>query len=397
MVDTQGLMTPGSGLQNVNESWTGEASIPVLVKGWVVKRWDDRRPLIYCEALRLISPRPHIELIRSHTIDKRRLRPEENWLYYETLRQLEMTNSRLQVQLAGQTLKTRIDSLMVDVARKAQQDLKALERQGQNGKLTDEQRQRQTESIQRRLKQRTARYHEYHRRPEEFQTFVDLFQHPEAWHGELVTLRGHVRHAMSYPGDRMLFGGRTLHELWLFTDDSQNNPTVVVTPALPQDFPVGAEVVDRVTVTGCFFKRYVYSSQDVDRIAPLILAGGITWEPTVDQVQALVAEGAVPAAAPLAARARSMAKQASGDSAMVLASLILVVVLMIFWGQAQREERDRVRLRKVVNEVPVFENPMAGEPGSERFAYEDLLGSALTAGNDHRLYGDGYRTPGRNR
>ena len=40
----------------------------------------------------------------------------------------------------------------------------------------------------------------------------------------------------------------------------------------------------------------------------------------------------------------------------VVVTVFVVLTLMILWGRAQREERDRVHLRKVVNEVPVFEN-----------------------------------------
>ena len=184
-----------------------------------------------------------------------------------------------------------------------------------------------------------------------------MFQHPEFWHGHLVTLQGHVRHVVSYPGDETLFGGRTLHELWLFTDDSQHNPAVIITPELPADFPVNAEIIDRVSVTGCFFKRYIYGSQDATRIAPLLLAGRIHWQPTVDQVQALVADGHLNAKSSRAVKAASMST-GIGDSAMILVCFFIILTFMILWGRAQREERDRVRLRKRVNDVPEFDNPL---------------------------------------
>lgn len=87
-----------------------------------------------------------------------------------------------------------------------------------------------------------------------------------------------------------MFGGQPLHELWLFTDDSQHNPTVIVTPTLPDEFPRNANDIDSVTVTGCLFKMYVYRSQNESRIAPLLLAGRIDWKPTNDQILALEKE-----------------------------------------------------------------------------------------------------------
>ena len=330
--------------------------MPVLIKGWIVKQWKNNQPLIYCESMRLITPRPHVELIRKSTVDKRRLRDEETWLYYETLKQLELTSSRLQQELAATALQQRIERLMGEIVDQSKQDLGRLTDQLKAGKVNDEQFARKKASLQRRLDQRLKRYKSYRKNPEEFQTYVDMFQHSDAWHGDLVTFTGHVRHVVSYPGDATLFGGRLLHELWLFTDDSQHNPAVIITPNLPRDFPKNAETIDHVAVTGCFFKRYVYGSQDTDRIAPLILASTVTWQPTVDQVQTLVADGLLSAGSPVAVRADAVAGSKTSDAAMVVVTLFVVLTLMILWGRAQREERDRVHLRKVVNEVPEFEN-----------------------------------------
>lgn len=357
IVDTRGLITPSSGLQDISAAWRNEASIPVLIKGWVVKQWKDDRPLIYCESMRLITPRPHTDLITAHTIDKRRLRDEETWLYYETLSQLKLTSATLQQQIATTVQQLRIEQLMSEIVEKAEGDLQQLAKKQKTGSIDEQTFRRQKGSLQRRLNQRLDRYKQYRRSPEDFPTYVDLFQHPEQWHGQLVTLSGHVRHVVSYSGDAMLFGGQRLYELWLFTDDSQHNPAVIVTPNLPADFPTSADVVNRVTVTGCFFKRYVYGSQDTARIAPLILAQGIRWEPTVDQVQSLVADGHLSAGSPRAAQARALAGDTTSDTVILLVTFGVLMAMMIVWGRAQREERDRVRLRHVVNDVPVFEHP----------------------------------------
>ncbi|MCA9047191.1 MAG: hypothetical protein KDA89_00585 [Planctomycetaceae bacterium] len=379
-VDTQGLLTPQRGLLGPTEWPATDTPVAVLVKGWVVKKWDSR-PLIYCEALRQISPIPHYELIRNNTHDKRSLQDDETWLYYETLRQLELTSPVLQEQVAEGVLQQRIDSLMTEVRAETDRRIGGLQSRLRSGALTEDAYRRQRQTLNRQLAQRVARYRTYRENPEDFQTFVDLFQNPEVWHGHLVTFHGHVRHVVNYPGDDVLLNGRTLHELWLFTDDSQHNPVVVVTPNLPADFPVRADVIDHVKVTGCFFKRYVYGSQDTDRIAPLVLAGNLTWEPTADQVQTLVDAGHLSAGAPRAVRARALNEHRLSNTAMVLVTFCAVLAIMVLWGRTLREERDRVRLRKRIEELPEFESRLAGgytlpEPGSPM--------------EEHRFFTDSY-------
>ncbi len=355
LIDTGGLLTPSERI--AFDEWpSADAAVPVMVKGWVVKKMDGR-PLIYCETMRQLSPIPHFDLVRQNSVDKQRLRDEETWLYYETLRQLEMTSKTLQQEIADGVLLQRIGDLMQAVNNKTDQELNELGSRLKSGSIDDTTFRRQKVALQRQLNHRVARYRQYRKDPESFQTYVDMFQYPDVWHGHLVTFQGHVRHMVSYAGDEKLFNGRPLHELWLFTDDSQHNPVVIVTPTLPDGFPLEAEVLDRVKVTGCFFKRYVYGSQDTTRIAPLILAGTVSWEPTVDQVQALVAAGHLSAGAPQALRAAAYSDSGLGDTAMIFASVFVVLTLMILWGRNQREERDRIRLRKRVSVAPEFENP----------------------------------------
>ncbi|MEZ6129655.1 MAG: hypothetical protein R3C59_13310 [Planctomycetaceae bacterium] len=377
IVDTRGLVTPSSGLQGINEAWRNEGAIPVMIKGWVVKQWKSDRPLIYCESMRLITPRPHTDLIVAHTVDKRRLRDDETWLYYETLNQLKLTSPVLQMEIAGVVQKQRIDSLMAEIMEKSTADLKSLAAQHQSGGIDETTFQRRKGSLQRRLDQRLERYRTYRRNPDDFPTYVDLFQNPDKWQGHLVTLTGHVRHVVSYAGDEMMFGGQRLHELWLFTDDSQHNPAVIVTPELPADFPKDADVINCVSVTGCFFKRYVYGSQDTSRIAPLILAESVRWQPTVDQVQMLIAEGHLSKGSPRAVRAAAIAGDRTSDAVVLAITFCVVLGMMVMWGRAQREERDRVRLRRVVNEVPVFENPALDSYSSllhdDRYVVDSLL------------------------
>lgn len=356
-VDTRGLLTPQKGLLSIqNSPPSRDEAYPVLVKGWVVKKWNTG-PLVYCESLRQISPIPHFELIRQTTVDQHRLKQEETWLYYETLRQMELTSPKLQRETAASVLQQRIANLMRELENETSRDLLASQEKQKAGKISESEFRQHKNALTRRLNHRMARYRRFQQSPELFQTYVDMFQYPDIYHGHLVTLRGHVRHVVSYPADDAMFrGNRMLHELWLFTDDSQHNPAVIITPTLPADFPREAEVIDRVSVTGCFFKRYVYGSQDTTRVAPLVLAGSVNWTPTVDQVASLVKDGHLAADSARAAKAAAM-NEGLSRTAVTTIGFFVVFVIMVLWGRAQREERDRVRLRKRVNELPEFENP----------------------------------------
>lgn len=115
--------------------------------------------------------------------------------------------------------------------------------------------------------------------------FPDIFKNMNRWKGRLVTLTGRVRKLVHYPADEdNRYGIKTLYEAWLFTDDSQQNPVVVicteVPPALKDGLPKGTDVIDHVTVTGYVFKMYLYSAQDTQRIAPLVLAQRLEWTPS---------------------------------------------------------------------------------------------------------------------
>lgn len=113
----------------------------------------------------------------------------------------------------------------------------------------------------------------------EFQPFVDLFKNPDKYIGQPVTMTGYTRRLVSVPADPNPYGIETLYELWLFTDDSQNNPLVVVCSEVPEDLPRGDDLINGITVTGYFFKLYGYDAEDNKRLAPMLLAHRVTWNP----------------------------------------------------------------------------------------------------------------------
>ena len=343
------------------DAWPVEQRIsyPVLIKGWFVKRMGEQ-PLVYCDVVRVLTPRPYDEYIRDNVRSRRRVSDDESWLYYETLRQLQITNARIQTGLALADQQLRVDTLMRDVREKGTADITLLQNALRNGTLGDPDPrhnrayQARLTRLERQLDQRLNRYREYQQQPDRFPMFVDIFQHPDRWQGHLVTLRGHVRRVTSHEGDPSLFNGQPLHELWMFTDDSQHNPTVIVTPSLPDEFPRNADVVDSVTVTGCLFKMYVYRSQDENRIAPLLLAGRIEWNPTNHQILALGEDGHFVQGSRLLATAKANSGRPVSDTMLLLFGFVTLLATMTVWGRVQRDRREHQRLLRLVDERPDF-------------------------------------------
>lgn len=369
-VDTSGLTTPRRGVQDIRSAWRNMPPFPVLIKGWVVKKFKGDRPLIYCESMRLLSPEPHRSLVQTHTYDKKKIRKEEKWLYYETIQQMNETRSDMQQELARQNVVERIDILQSEIIAKFKQDALSLKAKYSVGKVEQAEYEKQLGSLNRQFQMRKRRHVKYRSEIDRFPTYVDLFQNPEDWHGKMVTLKGHVRHSVTYDSDSTMYDGRPLYELWLFTEDSQHTPAVIITPELPADFPMDAEIVNQVSVTGCFFKRYVYAGQAERRIAPLILAGRVQWAPTVSHVASLVKSGDLSAGSPLAVRAKTLESKQSGNTALILISLVIIFGLMVLWGRAQREERDRLRLRDRIVHVKEIEN---GQPPEFASAADEYL------------------------
>jgi len=114
-----------------------------------------------------------------------------------------------------------------------------------------------------------------------FSLFADVFTHPEEYVGELLTMEGYVRKLLKHPLDPDDPAGVQTYEAWMYTPDSQHNPVVVVFSELPENMPLGGNLVEPIEVTGYFFKIYGYRAQDQIRAAPMLLAKTIKWKPNI--------------------------------------------------------------------------------------------------------------------
>lgn len=104
--------------------------------------------------------------------------------------------------------------------------------------------------------------------------FAHLWDRPEQYRGVPVHLLGAARRVLRY--DSKLAKGGWLHEVWLFTPESQSHPYVCVFEEVPKGFPIGDNLSERVVFNGYFMKLMRYQAGDTVRAAPL-LVGRIGW------------------------------------------------------------------------------------------------------------------------
>jgi len=110
--------------------------------------------------------------------------------------------------------------------------------------------------------------------------FVQLLKQPDAFRGQVLTVRGHVHGVFALPVDKNDDGVRELLQLWIEPDD-RSSPIVLDCLDLPKAFPRGNPINEQVEATGFYFKRLAYylENDKTMQLAPLILAENVEWAP----------------------------------------------------------------------------------------------------------------------
>lgn len=124
-----------------------------------------------------------------------------------------------------------------------------------------------------------------------------LFNNPERFQGECVTLTGRIkrieRMEVESPEDRKRFGLDHYYLLFLFNDDTQQNPVVFCMSDIPEKMPINDDLHynELVNASGVFYKSWAYpiriSLEQPDgpvtkpgtQLAPMVVGVGITWYP----------------------------------------------------------------------------------------------------------------------
>lgn len=126
-------------------------------------------------------------------------------------------------------------------------------------------------------------------------TYLQLYEQPEAYRGELVSIRGYVRAAwprqapgISFSPEHGLIGGSSTvtgmvctpgneygipgyTEIWLQPRERLSEVMMLYTLELPEGFPTGDSLKEDVTAIGIFFKRIAYGAKGTYRTTPLLL------------------------------------------------------------------------------------------------------------------------------
>jgi hypothetical protein len=115
-------------------------------------------------------------------------------------------------------------------------------------------------------------------------TYVDLWNEPDKYRGQLIYLQGYLRGLVPIePTDDEYFNPlqlKTLYQGHLITAESHPNSYVIVVPGVPAGIPMGKNIAENVTFAGHFFKLWQYSAADnTERAAPLVIGRMLTWTP----------------------------------------------------------------------------------------------------------------------
>ena len=105
--------------------------------------------------------------------------------------------------------------------------------------------------------------------------YVNLLQTPQDYVGEVLTVTGTARRMSRFVVGANEQGIENLYEAWFFTSDSGNNPWRVVVSSLGQGIAELEAGETPIQVTGVFFKRFGYASNNGTHQAPLLLASSI--------------------------------------------------------------------------------------------------------------------------
>lgn len=109
--------------------------------------------------------------------------------------------------------------------------------------------------------------------------YTSLMTDPEQFHGKIVRLRGRAQRIEPVEAPHNPFGVDRYVNIWMYTDDSLNNPIHIQSNRIPADIPTGSQLGRRVEleVTGYFFRIEGYLTENGTHTAPLILAGDVKW------------------------------------------------------------------------------------------------------------------------
>lgn len=127
-----------------------------------------------------------------------------------------------------------------------------------------------------------VRLKKYREDPFSYELVRDAFNQPQMCQGHVVSFSGHARRPQSFPAGENDYGFDQLYQIWLFDEESNHYPVMVVFSELPENLPVNipdTQVLDGLSVRGYYFKLWAYEGEEKYHAIPLILAKTVEWNP----------------------------------------------------------------------------------------------------------------------
>ena len=119
---------------------------------------------------------------------------------------------------------------------------------------------------------RAEPFRELEKRAQREPPFIQIWEQPARYRGELIRLRMHATRVLDFKSDeRNGDPARTVYEAWGWTDNSKSFPYVVVFPDLPEGLPTGDKIQGEIVFVGYFLKNMSYTATDATRGAPLLI------------------------------------------------------------------------------------------------------------------------------
>ncbi len=136
-------------------------------------------------------------------------------------------------------------------------------------------------------------------------SFVELYEQPEAYRGELVTISGTVKRAEWTNAGKNTAKIDGYYKLILRMKNGPSRPVFLYVLNLPDTFPKGDKLNQDIVATAFFYKNWPYSGQYQEYVAPVLLGRDFAWNrvdettawsPTVGQILGIVCGAAILAA-----------------------------------------------------------------------------------------------------
>ncbi|MDO4575977.1 MAG: hypothetical protein Q4D98_12270 [Planctomycetia bacterium] len=107
--------------------------------------------------------------------------------------------------------------------------------------------------------------------------YAQYMQQPGSYRGSLISLKGAAVRVVPEKVRDKTMGVETLYAVWILPEDNPSEPVVVYCVSLPEKFPRGEEVREKVRFTAMFFKVWPYASNSGVRSTALFYAKSPDW------------------------------------------------------------------------------------------------------------------------